>query len=523
MNLRLLLENTVRNYAGKTAVVLGERRLSYAEMDEASNKVANALLKMKVKKGDRVVMLLNNSLEFINVYFGIVKIGAVAVPLDTRYKIEELTSLFDNCQPKILIAESPFLESLASILSRFSSVEHVIAVNSESEERFLNYQEIMANSSAQRIRVELKPSDIAAISYTSGSTNHPRGTTFSHYNLCIEAVIAGDGFQQTDKDIVMLFALPLHHMFGQVTILLTSVNKGSTIVMVPGTGISINSLMETIERERGTMLLVVPYIYALTIKIARREGIKNDLSSLRLCGSGGAPLSINTIRQFKRYYGFTIIDFWGLTEAVAQVTCQPFDGSGKLGASGKVLPNWEMRISGEDGQDLPANQSGEILVRGPIMKGYYHNPQATAEVIKNGWLHTGDIGKVDDNGYLFITGRKKRLIILKGQNVYPGDIEEVLSTHPKIAEVRVMGIPDKLRGEIVRAVIRLREGEVATEHEIRQFCQQRMADYKLPRQIIFTDVLPQTAVAGTRKKNLRHYLSELPSLPYSSQQGKAKL
>ncbi|MFC2002189.1 class I adenylate-forming enzyme family protein [Chloroflexota bacterium] len=492
MTLNLMLEKTVKRYANKTAIVLGERRVSYAELDKDSNKLANALIKMGVRKGDRVAMLLPNSPEFVTVYLGIIKTGAVAVPLDTRYKANELAFLFDNCQPKVLVSESPILEPLIPALSRFDSIEQVIGLNSGSEGQILSYREIMATSPAQSVEVELTPDDIATISYTGGPATHPRGATFSHHSLLTEAIISGDGFQQTDKDIVMLFALPMFHMFGLVVVLLTSLNTGSTIITVPGTGISISSLMEAIEREKGTILTGVPYIFSLAVKMARREGIKNDLSSLRLCGSGGAPLTIDTIRQFKEYYGFTIIDFWGLTEAVAQVTCQPIDGTGKLGSSGKSLPGWEVRIIDEDGNELLANQSGEIIVRGPITKGYYNNPQATAETVKNGWLHTGDIGRVDEDGYLFITGMKKRMIILKGQNIYPIEIEEVLCTHPKIAEAKVIGMPDKLRGEIVRAIIRLKEGEVATEQEIRYFCQEHMSDYKLPKQIIFTDTPPDT-------------------------------
>ena len=489
MNLRLMLEQTVNKYAGKTAMVTGERRVSYAELDEASNKVANALIKMGVRKGDRVAILSPNSPEFVTTYFGVIKAGGIAVPLDIRYKVEELASLFDSCQPKVVVAESDLLEPLVSALSRFDSVEHIIDLGSRYEGRFLSYQEIMATSSAQKVEVALEPDDIATISYTGGPANRPRGAAFSHRNLIMEAIISAAGFQQTDKDIVMLYALPMYHMFGLASVLLTAVNKGSTVVMVPGTGISIGSFMEAIEREKGTIYMGVPYIYALAVNIAEREGIKNDLSSLRLFGSGGAPLSIDVFQQFKQHYGATIADIWGLTEAVSHVTCPPLDGTGKLGASGKALPGWEIKAVDDNGNELPTNQPGEIIVRGPIMEGYYNNPQATNETIKDGWLHTGDIGRIDEDGYLFLSGRKKNIIILKGQNIYPSDVEEVLCTHPKVAGAIVVGIPDRLRGEIVGAAIRLKEGEVATEQEIRQFCQERMADYKLPRQIIFTDSL----------------------------------
>ena len=496
MNLISILENSVKQYATKTALVLGEHRVSYTELDESSNRVANALIKTGVRKGDPVAMILTNSPEFAAVYFGIIKAGGIAVPLDPRYKADELASIFDNCKPKVLVAESPFLESLLPALPRFGSIEHVIDMGSDSGGQFLSYQEIMATSSAERVKVKLSPDDLTTISYTGGPSMRPHGAMFSHRNICAEIIISGEGFKQTAEDVVMLFALPVYHNFALIAGLLGSINKGNTIVMVPGTGISIGSLMEAIEKEKGTILFAVPYIYALAVMMAKREGMKNDLSSLRLCGSAGAPLPVNTIHQFKRYYGFTLIDFYGLTEASCHVTCQPIDGTGKLGSTGKALPGWEMKIVDDDDNELPPNQSGEIIVKGqPVMKGYYDNPKATAEIIKNGWLYTGDIGMVDEDGYLFITGRKKRMIILKGQNIYPSDIEEVLLTHPRIAEVKVVGVPDKLRGEIVRAFIVLKQGEAATEHEIRHFCQERMADYKSPREIIFTVAIPETTAA----------------------------
>ncbi len=520
MNLKLMLEETVNRYAAKTAIVLGERRVSYAELDKDSNKVANALIKEGVRKGERVVILLPNIPEFVVVYFGIIKAGGIAVPLDIRYKVEELASLFDSCQPKVLVAESTFLEPLVPILSRFGSVEHVICLGSRYESQFLSYREIMATSSAQRVEVALEPDDLATISYTGGPSNHPRGAALSHRSLVAEANISGDGFQQTDKDLVMLFALPMYHMFSLASVLLASIKRGSTVVVVPGTGISISSLMEAIEKERGTILMGVPYIYALAVNVAEREGIKSDLSSLRLCVSGGASLSIEVIQQFKRYYGYIIADIWGLTEAVSQVTCPPMDGTGKLGSLGKALPGWEVKIVDDNSDELSPNQPGEIIVRGPIMKGYYNNPEATAETIKDGWLYTGDMGRVDEDGYLFLTGMKKDMIILKGQNVYPSDIEEVLSTHPKVAKAIVIGIPDKVRGEIVGAAISLKEGEVTTEQEIRQFCQEHMADYKLPKQIVFTNSLPKTVATKISRENLRDYFLTLFSSSSSPNQEK---
>ncbi|MFH1169769.1 MAG: AMP-binding protein [Chloroflexota bacterium] len=516
MNLKSMLEKSAGKYAGKTAIGIGSRRVSYADLDEASNRIARALIKMGVKTGDRVAVLLSNTPEFVTTYFGIAKSGGIAALLDTRYKVDELSAIFDNCKPEVLVTESSLLAPLMPALPGFDSIKHVIVIGAVSGDNVISYQQVMEENPASRIEAGPSPDDIATITYTSGPTTSPRGAAVTHRSLITESALSGDGFRQTEKDVVMLFALPMYHMFGLVTVLLTSIDRGSTLVMVPGTGISISSLMETIEREKGTILLGVPYIFALAVKMAKHEGIKNDLSSLRLCGSGGAPLLVSTIREFKRLYGFTIIDFWGQTESISQVTCQPIDGTGKLGASGKALPGWEMKIVDDAGHELTANEPGEIIVRGHFMRGYYNNPQATAKVIRNGWLHTGDLGRIDEDGYLFITGRKKEMIILKGQNVYPSDVETVLRRHPKIAEVKVTGVPDRLRGETLKAIIALKPGQKATEHEIRQFCQQHMADYKMPREILFAAALPQSANAGNYRENLREYLSKLAALPRSA-------
>ncbi len=511
MGLKLMLEEVVGRYKGKTAIVLGDHSLSYADLDEASNKVANAFIKMGVNKGDRVAMLLSNSIEFVITCFGIVKTGAIAVPLDIKYKVGELASLFNDCLPKVLVSESPTLEPLVPLLSSFKSIKHVIDLSSKYEGQFLSYREIMAASSAQRIEVEPEPEDIALIIYTSGPSFDPRGIMLSHRCVVTEATISADGFQQTDKDVVLLFALPMYHAAGLIIVLLTSISKGSKVVMLPG--LSIPSLTEAVERERGTVFIGVPFVFALMVRMAEEEGVKHDLASLRLCACGGSPLPIDIMKRFKQHYGLDIVQFWGLTETTAHVTCQPVNGTRKLGSVGKALLGCEVKIVDDNGKELPPNQEGEVIVWGPLMRGYYNNPRATAEIIKDGWLYTGDIGKLDKDGGLFITGRKKEMIIVKGQNIYPSDIESVLYMHPKVAEAVVMGIPDEMRGEVVGAIISLKEGEVATEQEIKRFCLERIANYKVPKQVIFLDSLPKTATGKIDRESIRDCLS-IPS-PFS--------
>lgn len=503
MNLKAMLEETAGRCGGKTAVAWGKHRLSYSELNEASNKIANTLLEMGVKRGDPVAMLLANSPQFVVIYFGIVKIGAAAVPLDVKCKNGELASIFENCRPRVLFAESPCLESLITLLPNFSYIERVIDVSPAPRPQFMSYRQIMETGSAQPVADGARGDDIAHIAYTSGPALRPRGVMLIHHHLAMGAAISAAGFQQTGEDVVMLFALPMNHAVGMVVVMLTSIGKGSTVIMLPG--LSMGGLMETIERERATIFMGVPFVHALLLREIEEEGLKHDLSSLRVCASAGAPLEVSVIKRFERLVGKKLIQFYGLTEATVHVTCQPIDGSGKIGAVGKVLSPFQLKVVSDDGRNLRPGQAGEIVVKGPIMKGYYKNPQATAAAVSHGWLHTGDIGRLDEDGQLFILGLKKPMLISKGQNIYFSDVEDVLAVHPKVAEVAVVGIadPEGMRGEVVRVVIRLKKGEAAAEAEIKRFCLERMANYKVPKQIIFTDSLLKASDGSINRQGLK--------------------
>ncbi len=509
-NLKQMLEEVAAQYGSKTAIISGERKLSFADLDKAANRVANALLKMGIAKGDRVAMLLSNRPEFVILYFGITKIGAVVMPLETKLRFAELASFFAHCQPKVLITEDENLEPLTPILAELKSIKHLINIGSKHEGNFRSYDEMMATSSEAAVEMEPAAASTAQIAYTSSPAFDPRGAVLSHQDLVTSSALSAYGFRQTDKDIVPLFILPMFHMFGLVANVLAPIYKGNTMVIIPGTGLSLASMMADIEKVKGTMFFSVPYVYALMNEMAEKEGIKSDLSSLRLCISAGAPLRPDTIRRFKQNYGFELFDCWGMTETVCHVTCPPMDGERKFGSVGKALPGWEIKIVDDNDKELPTDQSGEIIVRGPMMKGYFNYPQATAETIRNGWLHTGDCGRLEDDGTLFITGRKKDMIIVKGQNIYPSDIETVLMNHPKVAEVAIIGIPDQLRGEIVGAVISLKPGEAAAESELKRFCLEHIASYKVPKEFMFLDSLLRTAKGKIDKEALRERLSIPP-------------
>jgi len=506
MNLKSMLEEAAGRYGEKTSIISGNCRMSYAELDEASNKVANTLLELGVGKGERVAMLLLNSPQFVVVYFGIIKTGAIAVPLDTKYKIAELVSLLNHCRPKALFAESPYLETATSLLPQLPYIEHIIDVSVESAGKYTSYEDIIKDGSAEKVAVVIGDDDTANIGYTSGPgpAFQPKGAMLSHGSLVRSVQISAEGFRQTEEDVVILFALPMHHIVGLVIILLTAVYKASTVVILPG--LSITSLMELIEKERVTILIGVPFIHSLIVKKAREEAIEQDLSSLRICGSIGAPLPTKLFRQFEEHLGFGLVNFYGLTESTAHVTCQPLDGSGRFGSIGRALPGWEVKIVDDGGRELPPENSGEIAVRGPIMSRYYNSPQQTADMIKDGWLYTSDTGNMDGDGCIFLTGIKKDMIITKGQNIYPLDIESVLAAHPKVAQAAVTRIPDEMRGEVVGVAVVLKAGQKATEQQLKKYCLGQLANYKVPKRIIFLQSLPQKDDSSVDKRTLGEYL-----------------
>lgn len=507
-NLKRMLEDVVGRYGGKTAIVAGDFRMSYLNLEESSNRVASSLLQLGVRRGDRVAMLLNNGPQFVDIFFGIVKIGAIAVPLDTKYKAGELKCLMGHCWPKALFTESPYLEAVASLIAELKYIEHVINLSAGAGNgQFLSYEEITAKGSAESTGVDIRPEDIACILYTSGPALTPKGAALSHTNLVRAVMISADGFRQSDRDIVVLFALPMHHIVGLIIILLTSICRGSTLVILPG--LSISGLMQVIEKERVTVFIGVPFIHALIVKKVREEGMAYDLSSLRICGSIGASLSQKLARQFERYLGFRLINFYGLTESTAHVTCQSLNGSGKAGSVGRALPGWEVKIVDDNNRELPANRSGEVIIRGPIMSRYYKSPHDTAEMKKHGWLYTSDIGRMDEDGHLFLTGLKKDMIIAKGQNIHPSDIETVLLGHTKVSDAAVTGIPDEMRGEVVGAAVVLKAGEAATEQEIKNFCLEHLANFKVPKQVIFLDSIPRADNGKINKQVVKKHLLKM--------------
>jgi long-chain acyl-CoA synthetase len=306
--------------------------------------------------------------------------------------------------------------------------------------------------------------------------------------------------------VVIQFALPLHHVIGLAVVMLTSIYCGSTIILL--NGISIDSLAAAIERHRITMFMGVPFIHAMLVRKIEEEGLKHDLSSLRVCASAGDILPATIVEKYEKLLGMKLINFYGMTETLGHVTCEPLYALSKTGSVGPALPGWQIKVVDLACIELPARQPGEVIISGPMMAGYYRKSQATSEVVKNGWLHTGDRGVLDEDGNLYILGLQKDMLICKGQNIFPSDIEHVLLQHPAIARAAVVGVPDKMRGEVVGAAVVFNKGAHVSETALLKFCLEHLANYKVPKYFVFWENLPISANGQVNKPAIREYFEK---------------
>ncbi|ADJ26100.1 AMP-dependent synthetase and ligase [Dehalogenimonas lykanthroporepellens BL-DC-9] len=488
MDLTTFLADAARRHGDRTAFKMGDRLLSYADLNTLSNGLANELVKHGVKPGTRIALLMENSVDFPVVYFGIVKAGAVAVPLDTKYKPVELKAVFNDCRPKWLFVEPSLARKFNRFFESCDHLEKIVTVGN-GDETATPLSALLHDSEAPPTVTECP--ELAHIAYTSGPTLRPHGVEITQQALIEAAAGSAAGFRQDENDTAILFALPLHHTMGITIIMMTCLFAGSSIVMIGG--ISIDAVLCAIERERATMFHGVPFIHAMIVNHIRNNGLKYDLRSLRMCGSAGAPIPVNTIIAFEELTGRNLIQYYGLTESVTHVTCQNVTISGRNGSVGPAIPGFRVRVVDEDGHDMATGEPGEVIIAGPIMRGYHNLPQENRKYIRNGWLYTDDIGYLDGHGELFITGVKKPMLITKGQNIYFSDIADILSTHPDIEEAAASGIPDPdgMRGEVVLAVVRLKAGVELSEQQVKKYCLDNLANYKCPKKVLFVPEIPR--------------------------------
>jgi long-chain acyl-CoA synthetase len=492
MNIRQTLEDTASEIPHKEAIVLGAQRITYGELDEASNRVANALLELRMEKGTHVAILMSHSPEWVINYFGVIKGGGVAVLLNTALKAPELDSLLLDSDSEILITEKEFSQMISSVLPHIPLLKHVIEVDADS------YTRMVANSSSISPAIDIKDEDEATIIYTSGVLGRQRGVVHTHASLMGTPPIVSAAIQRRKEDTIIDPAR-FSHLFGLCEVLLGSFIKGSTIVVIPN--FTPRVVLEAVEKEKGSIIFGVPAMYN-ALAMMRDEVLREyNLNSLRIAVTAGAKSFPKLMENLEDKFGLSLYEVYGLTE-VSAVSISTFN-SRKLGTVGK--PICRLKILDDSGKKVPRGEIGEAVFNAPwAMKGYYKAPKLTAQVLKDGWFYTGDLVRMDEEGYLEYVEKKSFIIVTSsGLKVGPSEVEFVLLSHPSVAEAVYVGIDDGYGGQIPTAFVVLKEGQSATSEELANLCYHNLADFKLPKRIEFIDSIPKTASGKIDRKKLK--------------------
>ena len=498
MNIARLAEERIKEQGEQVIIIFEGREITGAEMDRAARRLGNALKNLGVKRGDRVILQMPNCPEVLQGFQALWKIGAVVVPINFLVGEEETAQIYEDSGARVVISSQAFLPKIRSARSRVPGVETVILIDREVPEGTLSYRPLVEKSSEALDALETGDDELAALIYTAGTTGRPKGVMHSHYSLYANARMQYESVSLPDG-MTSISVLPLCHSYGIATLNNGLFRRGRTVLL---NSFNVETIFASIEKYRAEIMAGVPTMYVYMLLYP--EPKKFDLSSMKYWICGSAPLALETWNRFKQVFGHEIIEGWGLTEAGANNSVNPLEGLKKIGSIGLPMKGTEMRIVDDAGNTLPPGQQGEIVIRGPqLMKGYWNNPEETAKVVKNGWLHTGDVGYVDEDGYFWITDRKKDLIIKAGENISPRVIEEVLSRHPQVSEAAVIGIKDEIYGENIKAFVVLKPGEAATEAEIIEYCQTKLTTFLVPKEVTFMKALPKILVGKVLKKELR--------------------
>ncbi len=490
-----MLEQQAQNYADKTYLFFEDKKFTYSQLNETVNKVANSLIKEGIGKQDKVCIHLTNRPEFIFTFFACFKIDAVAVPINPVLKSGEIEYILNNSDAKIVVSQEDIVSNVLSIQNKIPNIKKIICVG-KTIDGTVSFSNFIKNKNVLSPQVEVKGEDIAGIIYTSGTTGKPKGVLLSHKNYLANTKMIVDHMDMREDDR-FLCVLPLFHVNGQVVTTLSTYLAGVCLVLAPRFSASL--FFDWVEKYKVTSFSAVPTIYAMLLNHPDSEG--RNLSSLRFCICGAAPMPVEVFNNFEKKFNVKIIEGYGLSEGTAGSIVNPLDGKRKIGSIGLPLKGQQVKILNNRDNELSPGKIGEIVIKGPnVMQGYYKNESATKEALKEEWLHTGDIGYTDKEGYFYITGRKKEMIIRGGENIYPREIEEVLYKNGKILEAAVVSIPDEIYGEEVYAFVVTKEGKEITEEEVISYCKERLADFKCPGKVVITNTsLPKTATGKIQK------------------------
>jgi long-chain acyl-CoA synthetase len=473
------------------AVRLDDVTLSYSLLEGASRHIAGLLAQHGVQPGDRIGVMLPNVPHFAVLYYGILRTGAVVVPMNPLLKQREVAYYLGNSGAKLIFVWELFADE-AQAGAKEAGAEVVVVDTA-------GFVELVGSAPAVDGVTDRDPQDTAVILYTSGTTGQPKGAELTHANLDSNINASVEEVVAITPDDVVFGGLPLFHVFGQTCGLNAAVKAGACITLLPR--FEPGKALEIMVRDKVTIFEGVPTMYVALVNYPDRGMF--DLSALRLCASGGAAMPVEVMNAFEKEFGCIILEGYGLSET-SPVASFNFPDKRRAGSIGTPIKGVEFRIVDDNDQDVPDGEPGEIAVRGHnVMKGYWDKPEETAQALRGGWFHTGDVGQRDEDGFYFIVDRKKDMIIRGGYNIYPREIEEVLYEHPAIAEAAVIGVPHESLGEEVAAVVALKPGESATEDELREYAKGKVAAYKYPRTVRIVASLPKGPTGKILKREIR--------------------
>ena len=498
MNIADFLTDTVNRIPDHVAIRFEGEAVTFAEMNRRVDALATGLTGLGLKQGDVCILMMPNSLNWALVYYALAKLGAVVVPVNFLYRQGELEYIFRDAGARAFVGHSDYLTEAVPVLYSLPLMDIRIAGGENPPAQFTPLGELFDE---ERVfpTYKSKADDPLSIIYTSGTTGQPKGAVLTHKSLMTDAMVSAS-VRHTGPDDVVLSVLPLFHIYGMTHPLNISIYLGLTIRM--WTSFDAEEVFSVIEEEESTIFYAVPTMVNRLVELATNKPPKR--SSLRFCISGGASLPVEVLHRFEKAFDTTIYESYGLTEFSPTCVENPFGIPTRPGSIGLPIPPFKARIVDENDNDVTSGEVGELIVSGDaVMKEYLNKPEATAEALRGGWLHTGDLARMDQDGYIYIVDRIKELIIRGGYNIYPREIEEVLYTHPGVLETAVLGIPHTDLGEEVAAVVVIRPGTEVSADELRRYVRERVAPYKYPRVIKFIDELPKTAAGKILKRAIR--------------------
>ena len=506
-NLGELLSVSAKKFPYRAALVFGQKKINYKTLNDLTDHVATCLIELGIRKQERVAIFLDNCPEFIISYYAILKAGAVVLPINYMFKIDEARFILQDSQAAGIITSRPYLDMAYKLRSRVDSLKHVICTARTVVAGVIDFYKVKKIDYGLLNAISPEPNDLAVIIYTSGTTGFPKGAMLTHYNLISNALDSAGAIKvhQAETFICML---PLFHSFAATVCMNLPLSIGAKIVIMK-TLKPFKRIIRAIKKNKVRVFVGIPSIYNILAGIKLPKLLNSPLIKLfnpvKICISGAAALPANTFMAFEKKFRTPLLEGYGLTEASPVVTLNPLQGRRKPGSVGRCLSsNIELKIVDNMEEEVKTGEIGELLVKGPnVMMGYYMQKEATWEVLKDGWLYTGDMAKLDEEGYVYIAGRKKEMVNVRGLNVYPREIEEVLYQNPKVKEAAVIGINDIHKGEVPKGFVVLREGDSASEQEIIQYLRDRLAIYKIPKYIEFRASLPKNTTGKILKRELK--------------------